>query len=163
MNKAGFTLLETLCYIAITTILVAVLFRSVAATTLQLKKVAQCNAAFCQLFAAHQLLERDLLAAPEQVSAWKQMSDSSLIWQEGQTDRGWLVKKNQLLRVHGVYNSRHEQWTKKVSHVVARGLDSVQFRVHKQSTSINVVQYQFTASGAGHTIEHTVHLNNRVI
>ena len=157
-------MLEAVCYVALSTLIVFFLMQCIVTTTLSLKKVCTSNAAFCQLFAAHHLLEFDLQSAPQSLRDWKLISDSALVWKGAQIDRGWLFEKNKVSRIHGTYNASEQKWTKKVKHIVARGIDRLQFTVQKhgsENSDMRSVQYTLATQAASYTLDHTVMIQNR--
>lgn len=164
MKLPGYFLLECLCYIAITTLIIFFLMRTIVTTTVSLKKTCKTNTALCQIFAAHQLLEHDLHGAPQSMRDWKLLSDTALIWKSNDTDRGWLFEKNKLSRIHGLYNYSQEKWTKKVKHIVARGIERLTFTVKRngsEHSDVQAVNYVIAAHGTPFVLDHTVMIQNR--
>ncbi len=119
MNKNGFSLLEFLVYFMLLSFLATTIFSWLAHSHHTLKNRSRQATELLQLYAAHDVLVRDLRAAPALREHWKKIHTKELIWHVGNHDVGWRVEDKKLLRLEGRYDAEKQQWMKKTKSVVA--------------------------------------------
>jgi len=113
MNRSGFLLLNMLIYIAISTMLIALLFQYSAIWFSH----RYCGPSHNILFAT-QVLMRDLIQAPADSTRWYVKNNSMIAWYTGTQWMSWQKKDEQLLRITGDFDTRNHTWHNKVMSVV---------------------------------------------
>ena len=119
MNRNGFSLLEFLIYFTLLSFLATTIFSWLARSHHILKNRSKQAAGLLQLYAAHDVLVRDLHAAPALREHWKKIDTKELVWCAGEYDVGWRLEGKKLLRLQGHYDAGQQQWKKKRKSVVA--------------------------------------------
>lgn len=125
----GFTLLEILIYILFFSFITLAASMWIARlwqfSMLRSKKQESLITLYC----AHDVLIRDLRAAPSDPTQWKATQENCIIWHTKNGDIGWLQDNDQLIRIEGRYNNTKKKWTKKTKSIIAKKINNVQFHM----------------------------------
>ena len=161
--RRGVTLFECLVYLA--------LFAAIASTSMIIvtrlwqsyMEIARIERSRLSLYSAFDALTQEIHAAPSVRNKWKLISPTALVWplnDQKKKDRGWIMQKNTLHRIDGVYHAPSAQWKKKTSSSVAHNITTVRFSCSGKDRISHVDVY---LSDGITTIQETIALHNRVM
>lgn len=132
MNKhscAGFLLLEFLVYMALTASILlcsAYWVTGIYARTLTVLRQGSKHTA---VYAATDLLIRDLRQAPADSRYWKKVSENQYVWTQDAVDVGWSINKGTLIRTQGAYNAAADTWHDAHKSIIASNIESLHIAV----------------------------------
>jgi hypothetical protein len=121
-SAIGFTLIELLVYLVITTSIIMLTVQWIAQSHSRLTQHAMLNKNCIGMCAAHDVLMRDVRAAPTAHTAWKEIGPHAWIWRTGQEDIGWELRKGQVRRMTGLYDMSKHAWSKHHTSVIAQDI-----------------------------------------
>jgi len=130
-HQPGFGLIECLVYFLLLSLLTIVTFNWMIKTQSFLKKQSQKSSEFMSACAAQDLLVRELRAAPAQLSAWKKISATELIWQGDGVAIGWGIEDKNIVRSEGVYSADTQSWGKRSKSIVCSSFSRLNFNLQK--------------------------------
>lgn len=122
MNKPGFSLLEFLIYLAISTLIFIGVFRyfnSVQKSFAQVKESALMMGA---LHGACDIMAHDSMCADCNPSSWYCTLDEC-VFQTASGAVGWQLKKNRLYRIAGSYDFAHKKWQQRRKTIIAQQVE----------------------------------------
>jgi hypothetical protein len=82
------------------------------------------------IYAAQDLLMRDLYSVPIEMELWKDHATSQLIWHAVDKDIGWLLEHEQLYRIEGTFNVAQATWSEKTRSLVADEIRKCKFELN---------------------------------
>lgn len=145
---AGFLLFEFMMYLMLA--MVVVYLASYLAVTTYTQILVCTNR--CSLSVATScaldVLVRDVRQAPADQSLWKSMQDGDYVWRTYQGDVGWQLRKKNLVRTSGIFDSVMHTWKDAAQSVIVDNVvDFTCHCVHKNSLIEYVVCTITTADG----------------
>lgn len=130
--KSGFTLLESLVYLLLTTLIlglsahVAALFYHTMSMRLE-----STSSDVLPLLAFH-TFKKDIQKASTEETLWKCIKASTIVFSDGIVDYGWTREKECLIRYQGVFNIKTKKWNSSTKSKVLPQVKSLSFKVHKE-------------------------------
>ncbi len=130
--KPGFTLLESLVYLLLTTLIaglslhIGALFYHTIAMHLEDSSVEVLSLLALQSF------KKDIQRACKEEASWKCIKGSMIVFSDGVTDYGWAHEDGCLLRYQGVFRIKAQNWKRSTKSKVLSQVCSVRFKVYKQ-------------------------------
>ncbi len=134
--REGFFLIDFLIYLGLLAFISLILMQLTVSTIFNNKWNFPIASSLC-LLNSFDILSADLKQAPSLLNHWKKITDRELIWTSGDTDIGWRVKNDILLRIHGMFNMSRDQWTKKTKSIASTGVRSIHFDIEKKKIDNN--------------------------
>ena len=132
----GATILELLCYLFLVSLVGTLLSHVVVLTHRSLGRYNQRLSSEIGLCAALDVLRRDLFSAPADAHAWKKISTTDIVWDQGEVCIGWQLEHEKLFRYEGAYDEHRHVWGKRTKNLIAKGLTSVDFRMREEQGAI---------------------------
>jgi hypothetical protein len=130
-NKKGFSLLSFLLYLMLFSLITLLLCHIIVSLIIpSLSSIRTCQSVVT-LHIATDLFVRDVRAG---IDTWKVIKPDELIWQTDDSDVGWSLSDNRLVRNTGLYSN--QEWKNKTSSIVAVGIDKIIFRPEKAHNQI---------------------------
>ncbi|MBT3456178.1 hypothetical protein HN446_03885 [bacterium] len=161
-HKQGFSLIEAICYVALSAILSSLLFRFVAKNHIDLTG----NTKQCQLFIvannACDSFARDIFQAPANIKKWKEMKDNFLVWRAKDVDIGFYMKDKKLIRVSGNYNISTNKWSKASRSCIFGSLDALRFEYKINPAGDCITSVEICINYEKESIVRNVFLKNEV-
>lgn len=110
---------------------------------------------------AHDVLERDINAAPSEKSAWLITNPDHIMWcnEEGKTTE-WFMTDNTLVRKHGDYDPLFKKWKKQSVSVVAQHVGTFECTIESDNQFVHDVQSILHITGA-EPISRYMYIRNR--
>ena len=140
----GFTLLEIMLYL----LFVSFIATATASWMVRLWQALRARNAqqesLIALYTAHDMLLRDVNAAPADRKQWKEMELECIIWHTKAGEVGWQREQKQLIRREGRYHHKKKQWSKQTKNLIAHQVDTVCFMC-KGEPEIAHVAFSLTA------------------
>lgn len=170
MNKkrvvAGFLLLESLIYLALSSFFFLVLFQFIVATYGNYKKIQHYNSNISSLYSAADLIIKDLQSASSDINTWQKITDSSIVWKSKSHDIGWFLKNKKLYRVEGQYNLSRDNFSNKIKSLAANNIHSLLFKINnsKQKTcDLITITIEMFILGKLVKVQRSVAINNGLL
>jgi hypothetical protein len=128
-NSSGYFLLEVVIYCAIATFLC---WLTITHSLSRISFLSSSNYKTTRLSSIHlasTLFMRTINQLPAQRTAWKKVSEKSLIASTSQGDLGLLIEDHKLWKITGTYNVQKDQWYKKNKTMIIDCIQQGQFQV----------------------------------
>jgi len=158
-HKRGFLLIECCVYLAVCAILTVTLMRWIAQTFMQAGLTVQAVERGMMGAVAHDVLMRDLQAAPCNRSAWAQIQSDRMVWKQENITIGWYNDHNQLIRKEGTYDIVHQHWGKHHTSTVVYGVSTFVCKEQGKGDSIQSMKVTLGLEG-GEPAARVVRLRN---
>lgn len=129
--RSGFLLVEFLIYLALLSLL-SLLLMNITVSTVFNDKRKLPTAALLSLLNSFDLVAADIKKAPTLLSQWKKITEQELIWSSENEDIGWRLKKNILIRKHGVFDKYENHWIRYTKSVASAGIKALHFDIEKK-------------------------------
>ena len=121
MNKAGFSLVIFLVYLALSALIISCLFTSTIYFIIPTLHTMKVHKEYISLQLAADLFVKEIRMST--ISEWKEISAHCIIWNNEDTDIGWVFHDNKLERIQGIY--RKGEWDRSRKSLVAKGVTSM--------------------------------------
>ncbi|MCX5922020.1 MAG: hypothetical protein NTX86_01700 [Candidatus Dependentiae bacterium] len=155
-TKQGFSLVECVIYCGLFSMMMMVLFNWMIPMHMRLKASSSRIAKLIELYAACDVLTRDIRMASANTDQWKKVTEQELIWHSRGVDIGWSFEKNSLFRSEGTYNASSQSWVKKTKNLIADNVDTVKFqRGVDNDNNVRLVHFELNK------LSTTIALKNR--
>lgn len=162
MNKPGFFLTETIIYVALFSLLIALILPAVMHDASMLSERRNSLQYRAQMHAALECFVRDIQKAPQEKKWWPLYQQDQLVWQHKEESISWLVQKGALIRRKGLYNTKKNIWKKKTQSLAAHSIKSVTFDVEQKKNCITAIKITLE-SDKSVCCSRYVTLRNRII
>jgi type II secretory pathway pseudopilin PulG len=140
----GFTLLEIMLYLLFISF-IAMLTASWMVRIWQISTARNAKQqSLMTLYTAHDMLLRDVNAAPADRKQWKEMELECIIWHTKAGDVGWQREQKQLIRREGRYHHNKKRWGTQTKNLIADDIDTVRF-IGKGESEIEQVSFSIIA------------------
>lgn len=143
-KKRGFSVVYFIIYLLCTTILITVAIHWHISVQHIYKKQVNALHLLIDTYLAHDLLIRDLRAAPSDTTAWMQNTETQLIWKVPFEDKaiGWNYQNNELIRTEGTYYPRTEIWHDATTTVILSDIELFSC-AYEQKDGKRIVSFSF--------------------
>ncbi len=156
------TILEFLIYLALFSIIVAISVTGFSHLWITCMDYSNKRVSVINLYTAHDLLARDIRAAPADKKQWKCMTPSSIIWHAtNKKDIGWAQEGSNLVRIEGIYAATQKKWKKKTKNIVAKSMQTVRFDCVGNEADEKIDRVSYTIADKRESITSTILLANR--
>ncbi len=151
-NKHGFSLVELLVYIMVSSMLMVCTMHWITASLMQQRVYSSHGAQAMELCAAHDCIVRDIIQASADAYTWHCTSPSDGVWHSNGADVGWRLESNRLVRLQGSYCYEQEAWRECVKSCIATCIQSFSMAVHcarDDSSRVSHVDMNLVATDVG--------------
>lgn len=128
-NRPGFSLIETLIYISLSSLFLVLLFQFSNDCYKRYKLNYKNYLVSC---AALDLISRDL----KKINTIKKVENNLIIFSTNAKDISWTIKNNKLYRIEGIFVNNN--WTDKIESLVLYNCISLNFTDHKTSLDVEL-------------------------
>lgn len=109
--KPGFTLIESLIYIACSTFLILLVSSFISNIYQNSIKNSQLVDRYFELVRAHDFIVTYLRSAPVEKSLWKKIEANNFAWTSLKSDYGFYIdSKNRLIKKSGSFDTKKQEW-----------------------------------------------------
>lgn len=129
MSLSGFSLLELMIALALTSLVSLLAAHFVASSHVRLNHNARRATRFMALTSAQELLRRDIKQAPAAYDEWKLISGTEYVWHAHEEDIGWQIEHDDLYRSKGLYDVKRRVWIERAKSRVAGGIRQLVMRL----------------------------------
>ncbi len=133
----GFSLLEFLIYLGVSSIICMLLCNWVAYSVCAMNKISQQNSIDLTLLCVIDCCARDIYAAPTNSSAWIKQEPQYVLWVQGNMVIGYHYDKKHIMRVAGHYDPISKTFVGKLKRSkIASHVTQCQFEIQKEQKKI---------------------------
>jgi hypothetical protein len=143
-KQSGFSLIECMIYSTVLAIFITIFFNGITHWIAQLTKQGISTHILYELYAAHDLLIRDLRQAPTDRFEWKKITEEQVVWRGRDIDIGWYVHQGNLYRSSGSFNQSTDQWITHTKSLVARSVSDCKFSAHYTDHGLQYITVTLT-------------------
>jgi len=162
VKYAGFSLIECMIYCMVLAILFMTWFHGMVVAHTAFVKKATKTIQLSNVYAAHDMLIRDIRHAPSKSTQWKLCTNTQLIWHQQENDIGWMIHNNTLFRIEGTYDAERQKWCKKKQSVALFDVARISFTKHSMLEYIKSIKCKLVLLN-NETIDMQVALRNGVV
>lgn len=164
-NDCGFSLVEVMIYITLLGLMAGLVMTGTVSMLALLQKQYRKLAIQESVWAAHDVLSRDVYAAPYGMKQWKCITSNACVWADHGHDLGVMVEKNTLYRVVGLFDFDKQTWIKKRRTVLCNNVEHFSLVPHKAGTKIIGLTIMITArqNESYYSMERMLTLRKRVV
>jgi hypothetical protein len=151
--RPGYLAFEFILYFFLMTLLITLVMQWAATSQVQLQAA---------LYAAHDVLVRDVLQAPADLTLWYSCSTNNYCWHAQGVDVGWYVIEGALMRLEGAYNRVTHEWIARQRSLMAQGVTTLELNEVKGAARALECVLQGRVGKHSERIARTVYVRNGV-
>ncbi|KKP35438.1 MAG: hypothetical protein UR26_C0005G0052 [candidate division TM6 bacterium GW2011_GWF2_32_72] len=162
----GTSLIECLVFLAAVSIFSIILFRSYSLIQSRFKECGIASNRISTLLTAITVLERDLYAAPFEISQWSQQSSGEYVFKLKDVDICWEKQGDSVFRIYGQFDRKNHKWLKRKRDPIMNNVESFLLNIDKQEDPLFVEivkSVNFKIKSKNMDIDRLVALRNRII
>lgn len=138
MNKAGFSIIEFLIYLAISALIFIGVFRYFNCVQKSFASVKESALMMGWLHGACDIIAHDSMAADCRQEFWHCTSDEC-VFQTASGAVGWQLKKNRLYRIAGSYDFVNKKWQQRRKTIVAQQVEKFSMQPVMEGAAVDKV------------------------
>ncbi len=100
----------------------------------------------------------DLAYAPITKNKWKKITPQEVIWHHNNSDYGFKISHQRIMRSKGIFNQHTNKWVKRAKSVVLYPVTSLNFSLQEKNSSVTAVT--ITTLYKNHTNTQLISLRN---
>lgn len=145
--RRGFLLLELLVSIFLGSFIALLSAYSAVSMVEHSRRIGFSCVHFMRIVRASHFLDRSLARAPSQVSSWKSVDRSQIIWRDIEHDCAFSIEKGNLVYITGSYSVRKRDWESRHASFVLANVDELVFDFYRAETTIKGIGYRLVSEG----------------
>lgn len=161
MNNRGFSLLELLIYIAITTTISLCSCAWISNALFTLSTIRSKNEIALRMLAAFDCFARDIMMAPASAKLWKHMELHNMSWKQGDRIIEYQYKDGNVLRIVQAYNQDKNIYRTTKAKLIT-SISHCALSIHTEDKKVHGVTIAFSSykGGIKHAYEQYIPLRN---
>lgn len=166
-NHHGFFMTEFLLYLLLSACMGVYMMKYMYSTVLRLRSTTQETERIASIHAALDALSNDIEKAPNDITKWRMLTKTELVWEHDDTQQvGWKLQDTMLKRNSRNYDQKEARWKRTTSHVALEEVKEAEFVPHYADNKLDGITITISgviASGKLYQVQRTIALFNRVM
>lgn len=157
----GFTLIEVLLYLVLSSFVIIVSFNAVVTIQRQQMNIEKKSKQVMELYAAIASLTRDIEAAPCNKEQWIDTGPNRLVWKTNKKQIAWFIEKDALVRTEQRYREQGG-WSRRSKSVIAHSITQfICAPLYEMKACVR--GFRCTMQSGEHSVKSLIFLENRTI
>lgn len=140
-NQTGFSLIETIIYCAIMSILTLLVFQFMIRSHESIATLISSGKKIMSIYSIEQRLIADIQSAQADPSKWDTIKNDSFVCQNCKESIGWELIQGNLYRISGIYDFALHYWRSKSRALVGTHIDQFTYMQNRNSSGMIALEY----------------------